>query len=251
MSQRCKTWISANDSVSFQASGSQGEHLNQKLYYCKSLGSLEKLLTLNLWELFCLWKDPSLCFPFLFWQYTSHLTSVMPHVTHRLTLSMSPLSVLSHFVSSQQAGCRFSKYRKLLLWWQYQATGQYSSSSFPSQIVMPGKSYLAWESHRRNLIIKGLRSVPECEPQVTWFGTQSTSEIHIHEFFNLWRWSKYDVPEQKCATSSVFHEGPIQLVHRENYQLFSLTFQLSLRSWGCAGDLSWLPHLHLSKWRAG
>lgn len=154
----------------------------------------------------------------------------MPRATHHLTLSMSPLCVLSRFVSFQRPGYHFWKYGKLLLWWQYQATEQYSSSSFPSQIVMPAKSYLAWRSHRINLIIKGLRSVQEHEPHVTSFGTQGTSEIHLHEISRFWRSSKSGVPKQKCAPSSLFHEGRTELVHREKDQLFSLIFQLSVRS---------------------
>lgn len=60
------------------------------------------------------------------------------------------------------------------------------------------------------------------------------------------------MPEQKCATSSLFHEGPIQLVRREKDPVLSLTFQLSVRpsnsriSRVCTGYLFWLPHQHLS-----
>lgn len=94
MPQRCKTWIFPNVSVSFQASGSQGEHLKQKLYYCKSLGSLEKLLTLNLWELFCLWTDSSLCFLFLTIHFPANLCDALCHTSPN-TQYVSPLWALS------------------------------------------------------------------------------------------------------------------------------------------------------------
>jgi len=142
---------------------------------------------------------------------------------------MSPLCVVSHFVSFQRAGCHFSKYGKFMLWWEYQAMRRYSSSSFPSQMVMPDKSCLAWGSHRINLIIKGLRSVQEPEHHFTCFVTQSASGTHLCEISRLWRSAKDDVPEQKCAASLV-REGPVQLVHREEEQLLSLVFQLSVRS---------------------
>lgn len=89
---------------------------------------------------------------------------------------------------------------------------------------MPGKSYLAWGSRRMILIIKGLRSVQEQKPHVTCFGTQKYIYMRFPGSGGRQR-----MPEQKCATSSLFHEGPIQLVRREKDQLVSLTFQLSVR----------------------
>lgn len=149
---------------------------------------------------------------------TRHLTLSLPSVCSPALYPFSPPATVS-----QNAGsfCYSGSIRP---------QGQYSSGPFPSQIAMAGTSCLAWGSPRINLIIKGLTSVQGYEPHVTCFGTQSASEIHLCQISRLWRSSKDGVPEQKCAASSLLHEGPVQLVHREKDHLFSLIFQPSVGS---------------------